>query len=46
MCPNCQDPEYSPVVFSRSEHKPVCENCGTAFSEFIEDRQSTIISNK
>jgi ribosomal protein S27E len=41
MCPKCKD-NPSLVVYDYAKRKPVCGNCGTPFSEFIEDLRPTI----
>lgn len=41
MCPLCKD-NPSPIVYDYEKRKSVCGNCGTPFSDFIEDYRPII----
>lgn len=44
VCPLCRD-NPSLIVYDYAKRNPVCGNCGTPFSDFIEDYRSITAKN-
>ena len=41
MCPLCKD-NPSLIIYDYAKRTPVCSNCGTPFSNFIEDFRPSV----